>query len=110
MSPVLVTAARRASAREDEQGPEKSSHGDGTLPGPARFHPWQASGVPRFSRAELESYRDVEVPDLLGPGLRLLFVGINPGLWTAATQTHFARPSNRFYPALLRGGDHRPSR
>nr|WP_202388460.1 mismatch-specific DNA-glycosylase [Nocardioides flavescens] len=36
--------------------------------------------------------------------LRLLFVGINPGLWTAATQTHFAHPVNRFYPALLRAG------
>ena len=44
------------------------------------------------------------MPDLLGPDLRLLFVGINPGLWTAATQTHFAHPANRFYPALLRGG------
>jgi TDG/mug DNA glycosylase family protein len=63
--------------------------------------------VPRFTRAELESYRDAEVPDLLpGPGqtLRLLFVGINPGLWTAAVQTHFARPGNRFYPALLAAG------
>ena len=36
------------------------------------------------------------MPDLVGPGLRLLFVGINPGLWTAATQTHFAHPGNRF--------------
>ena len=60
-----------------------------------------------FTRAELESFRDVEVPDLLpadGEPLRLLFVGINPGLWTAATQTHFAHPGNRFYPALLRAG------
>ena len=57
-----------------------------------------------FTRAELESFRDAEVPDLLGPDLRLLFVGINPGLWTAATQTHFAHPANRFYPALLRAG------
>jgi double-stranded uracil-DNA glycosylase len=60
--------------------------------------------VPRFTRAELESFRDAEVPDLLGPDVRLLFVGINPGLWTAATQTHFAHPVNRFYPALLRAG------
>ncbi|WP_206051613.1 mismatch-specific DNA-glycosylase [Nocardioides ferulae] len=60
--------------------------------------------MPRFTRAELESFRDAEVPDLLGPDLRLLFVGINPGLWTAATQTHFAHPVNRFYPALLRAG------
>jgi TDG/mug DNA glycosylase family protein len=44
------------------------------------------------------------VPDLIGPGLRLLFIGINPGLWTAATQTHFAHPGNRFYPALQRSG------
>ncbi|MEN8706414.1 MAG: mismatch-specific DNA-glycosylase [Nocardioides marinisabuli] len=57
-----------------------------------------------FSRAELESFRDAEVPDLLGPDVRLLFVGINPGLWTAATGTHFAHPGNRFYPALLRAG------
>jgi len=60
--------------------------------------------VPRFTRAELDSFRDQEVPDLLGPDVRLLFVGINPGLWTAATQTHFAHPGNRFYPALLRAG------
>lgn len=58
----------------------------------------------RFTRAELESFRDVEVPDLVGPDVRLLFVGINPGLWTAATQTHFAHPVNRFYPALLQAG------
>lgn len=58
----------------------------------------------RFTRAELESFRDTEVPDLLGTDVRLLFVGINPGLWTAATQTHFAHPVNRFYPALLQAG------
>ncbi|MFI7588553.1 mismatch-specific DNA-glycosylase [Spongisporangium articulatum] len=58
----------------------------------------------RFTRAELESFRDAEVPDLVGPSTRLLFVGINPGLWTAATQAHFARRGNRFYPALFRAG------
>lgn len=62
----------------------------------------------RFTRAELEGYRGAEVPDLLpgdgDPPLRLLFVGINPGLWTAATQTHFAHPTNRFYPALHAAG------
>lgn len=57
-----------------------------------------------FTRDELEAARDITVPDLIGPGVRLLFVGINPGLWTAATQTHFAHPGNRFYPALLRAG------
>jgi double-stranded uracil-DNA glycosylase len=62
------------------------------------------SAVPRFTRAELDSYRDALVPDLVGDDLRLLFVGINPGLWTAAVQTHFAHPANRFYPALLAAG------
>ncbi len=57
-----------------------------------------------FTRAELESYVNSTVPDLVGPGLLLLFVGINPGLWTAATRTHFAHPGNRFYPALLAAG------
>ena len=60
--------------------------------------------MPRFTRAELESFRDAEVPDLVGPDLRLLFVGINPGLWTAAVRTHFAHPGNRFYPALQLAG------
>ncbi len=60
--------------------------------------------MPRFTRDELEACRGMEVPDLLGDDVRLLFVGINPGLWTAATQTHFAHPANRFYPALLRAG------
>lgn len=57
-----------------------------------------------FTRAELEAFRGQEVDDLIGPDLRLLFVGINPGLWTAAVQTHFAHPGNRFYPALLQAG------
>lgn len=60
--------------------------------------------MPRFSRAELESFHGVEVPDLVGPGLRLVFVGINPGLMTAALQIHFGNPGNRFRPALVGAG------
>lgn len=44
------------------------------------------------------------VPDVLAPGLRVLFCGINPGLYTAAVGHHFARPGNRFWPALYRSG------
>jgi len=44
------------------------------------------------------------VPDVLGPGLRVLFCGINPGLWSAAVGHHFARPGNRFWKALHLGG------
>jgi TDG/mug DNA glycosylase family protein len=58
----------------------------------------------RFTRSELEEFRGQEVDDLVGPGLKLLFVGINPGLWTAAVKTHFAHPTNRFYPALAAAG------
>lgn len=54
----------------------------------------------RWSREELDSFRGESVDDLVGPDMRLLVVGINPGLWTAATNTHFCHPSNRFYPAL----------
>ena len=60
--------------------------------------------MPRFTREELLGFHGATVPDLLGPELRLLFVGINPGLWTAAVRTHFAHPANRFYPALLAAG------
>ena len=44
------------------------------------------------------------MPDLVADPMRLLFVGINPGLWTAAVGTHFARPGNRFWPAMYRAG------
>lgn len=58
----------------------------------------------RPTRADLATFRDAEVDDLVGPSPRLVVVGINPGLWTAATNTHFAHPSNRFYPALHLAG------
>jgi double-stranded uracil-DNA glycosylase len=60
--------------------------------------------VRRLTRAELESFRGAEVPDLVGPGVRLVFVGINPGLLTAARQVHFGNPANRFRPALVAAG------
>ena len=57
-----------------------------------------------FTRTELEAFRDSTVADLVGDTPKLVFVGINPGLWTAATGTHFAHPGNRFYPALKQAG------
>ncbi|MCE1177861.1 MAG: mismatch-specific DNA-glycosylase [Micrococcales bacterium] len=54
--------------------------------------------------SDLELYRDATVDDVAGPGLRLLFVGINPSLWTAKVNAHFARPGNRFWPALCAAG------
>ncbi len=52
----------------------------------------------------MEAARDRLVPDVVADGLRVLFCGINPGLMTAATGHHFARPGNRFWPALHRSG------
>ena len=56
------------------------------------------------TRAELESARDRLLPDVVAPGLTVLFSGINPGLVSAWTGHHFARPGNRFWPALHRSG------
>ena len=44
------------------------------------------------------------LPDVIGPGLEILFSGINPSLLSAATGHHFARPGNRFWPSLYRAG------
>lgn len=44
------------------------------------------------------------IPDAIGPNLRVLFVGINPGLYSGATGFHFARPGNRFWPTLHGAG------
>jgi len=44
------------------------------------------------------------LPDVIAPHLRVLFCGINPGLYTAAVGHHFARPGNRFWPALFKSG------
>ncbi|MHC5796652.1 mismatch-specific DNA-glycosylase [Lacisediminihabitans sp. FW035] len=58
----------------------------------------------RFSQTELQAFRGQTLPDLIPQPLRLLLVGINPGLLTVAVQAHFARRGNRFYPALFRAG------
>lgn len=64
----------------------------------------KASPVYRPSKAELVAAAGSTVPDLIAPGLRVLFCGINPGLYSGATRHHFARPGNRFWPALHRAG------
>ena len=57
-----------------------------------------------MSTPDLQAALDRTVDDLLAPDLRLLLVGINPSPWTAAVNAHFARPGNRFWPALHRAG------
>ena len=67
----------------------------------------QMAGPPapwRPAPADLIAAQDRTIPDVIAPGLRVLFAGINPGLYSAATGHHFARPGNRFWPALHRSG------
>jgi len=60
--------------------------------------------VLRPTKDDLAAARDRTLEDLIAPDLRILFVGINPGLWSGATGFHFARPGNRFWRALHEAG------
>src|SRR5512147_853830 len=63
------------------------------------------SSIPfRPTRADLIAAQDKTVRDVIAPGLRVLFCGINPGLYSGATGHHFARPGNRFWPTLHQAG------
>ena len=53
---------------------------------------------------QLQAARARKVPDVISNNLRVLFVGINPGLYSAAIGHHFGRPGNRFWPAVHAGG------
>src|SRR5213592_187158 len=60
--------------------------------------PWKPT------KEQLLAAAGTTVDDVVGPGLRVLFVGINPGLYSAAIGHHFGRPGNRFWPALHLAG------
>jgi double-stranded uracil-DNA glycosylase len=62
------------------------------------------TGARRPTPADLAAARDLTIPDIVAPGLRVLFSGINPSLYSAAMGHHFARPGNRFWPTLHRSG------
>jgi len=75
----------------------------------AARHPASASRQrekrdPRPSRTTLAAAHGRGIADVIAPGLKVLFVGINPGLYSGATGYHFARPGNRFWPALHAAG------
>jgi len=56
------------------------------------------------TREQLAAARNKKVPDIIAPRLKVLFVGINPGLYSGAVGHHFARPGNRFWSALYKAG------
>ena len=60
--------------------------------------------VTRPTAADLRAAEGRSIRDVIGPELDVLFCGINPGLYSAATGFHFARPGNRFWPALASSG------
>lgn len=53
---------------------------------------------------QLKAADGKRLPDLIAPGLKVLFIGINPSVYSAAVGHHFARPGNRFWPAIYGGG------
>jgi len=74
------------------------------MPTSRRARPLAAETPHRPTPAELHVARGKCVPDIIAPRLGILFVGINPGLYSGAVGHHFARPGNRFWPALHRSG------
>jgi TDG/mug DNA glycosylase family protein len=58
----------------------------------------------RPSKAQVAAAAGKKLQDVIAPDLKVLFCGINPGLYSAATGNHFARPGNRFWPALHASG------
>jgi TDG/mug DNA glycosylase family protein len=60
--------------------------------------------MPRPTPAELAAGVDRSIPDLIAPDLKVLFIGINPGLWSAAVGRHFGNPANRLWPTLHAAG------
>jgi TDG/mug DNA glycosylase family protein len=62
------------------------------------------TGSRKPTPTELENAWGKTLPDILGSGCKILFSGINPGLYTAATANHFARPGNRFWPGIHQAG------
>jgi TDG/mug DNA glycosylase family protein len=80
---------------------KKSTYG--SPPQPKRIS-FPVNPPPKPTPAELIAANDKTIPDLIAKDLDVLFCGINPGLYSGATGHHFARPGNRFWPALHAGG------
>lgn len=91
--PAGATPSRGARPRPGGGGNQRSPRA------PASRRAWPAP-----TAEDLAAAAGRTLPDVIAPGLTVLFCGINPGLLSAAVGRHFARPGNRFWPALHRGG------
>jgi TDG/mug DNA glycosylase family protein len=100
-SPQATTAARLSAERRSlsaQQQTKSDCGGESTAGAPgerSRYRP---------TPADLRAAVDKTIEDVISDGLRVLFVGINPGLWSGATGHHFARPGNRFWRAIHAAG------
>src|SRR5215831_13847777 len=78
--------------------PQERLPNDSTMATSKRRAPWKPA------RAEIAAAGGKTIPDVIAPGLRVLFCGINPSLYSAAIGHHFGRPGNRFWGALYAAG------
>jgi double-stranded uracil-DNA glycosylase len=90
----------KSDARNQEDQVDKEGHSEGKQGSVVHGQNLRR----RPTRAELEAARGKSIPDVIAPRLDVLFVGINPSLWSGAVGLHFARPGNRFWRALHDAG------
>lgn len=104
----LAAAVSRVAAHRPFRKAEPTMHDEPMHSDPAAPHNPAAPGRPaapgKPTAAELQSAAGRTLHDLVAPNLLVLFVGINPGLYSGVTGYHFARPGNRFWPALHLAG------
>src|SRR5207237_10855177 len=94
-SPTMGSRRSPISSRKRSSGASSSS---------SRTRNRAATSSSRPSASDLAAARGKRLRDVIAPGLKVLFCGINPGLYSAATGNHFARTGNRFWPALPADG------
>ena len=100
----LGAAAPRRVTLRGRRGPPQAPAAEAQGVRQLARKPGSTEDLTRPSKADLAAAVGRQLPDVIGPGLRVLFCGINPGLYSAAVGHHFARPGNRFWPALHAGG------
>jgi TDG/mug DNA glycosylase family protein len=102
---VSAPSARRARSRQLARSPGADRAREPAAARAAnRARPRDPTVAWRPTPTEIAAAVGSRVPDVLAPDLRILFCGINPGLYSGAVGHHFARPGNRFWKALHESG------
>src|SRR5215212_2810225 len=98
-SPPLAPPPRRTKIARSERAPRSAPYSPSTV-----YRSMTNQAPRRPTPQEIRAAAGKTLPDVIAPGLDVLFCGINPWLYTAAVGHHFARPGNRFWKALHEGG------